>query len=71
LIACNAVRLRDLLHVIPLAELALRPILLANPELPTLNLLLLVGVPLFIAPHIIILRNLIGKVCRRGRAGHV
>ena len=47
----NLFGLADLLHVLALAVIHLRPFLLAHPELPPLNLLPLVGVPLFIALH--------------------
>lgn len=48
----NLFGLADLLHVLALAVIHLRPFLLAHPELPPLNLLPLVGVPLFIALHV-------------------
>lgn len=59
LLAWNIAGLVDLLHVIPLAVIVLRPFILANPDAPTLNLLPLVGVPLFIALHIITIKNLV------------
>jgi hypothetical protein len=58
LLAWNMAGLLDLLHVIPLAVLVLRPFILANPDLPTLNLLPLAGVPMFIALHIVTIKNL-------------
>jgi hypothetical protein len=59
LLVWNVAGLMDLLHVIPLAVLVLRPSILANPDGSTLNLLPLVGVPLFIALHIVTIRNLV------------
>ena len=47
----NLFGLADLLHVLALAVIHLRPFLLSHPELPPLNLLPLVGVPLFIVLH--------------------
>jgi hypothetical protein len=61
LLAWNIAGLLDLLHVIPLAVMVLRPFLLANPDAPTLNLLPMAGVPLFIALHIITIKNLLTK----------
>ncbi|OYY76381.1 MAG: hypothetical protein B7Y43_15165 [Sphingomonas sp. 28-62-20] len=58
LLAWNVAGLIDLLHVIPLAITILRPFIIANPDVPTLNLLPLAGVPLFIALHIVTIRNL-------------
>lgn len=58
LLAWNVAGLIDLLHVIPLAVIILRPFVIANPGAPTLNLLPLAGVPLFIALHIVTIRNL-------------
>jgi hypothetical protein len=48
----NAAGLADLLHVLALGAVHLRPFYLSHPDVPTLNLLPLVGVPLFIALHI-------------------
>jgi hypothetical protein len=58
LLAWNIFGLIDLLHVIALAVFVLRPYFLANPNAAVLNLLPLVGVPLFIALHVITIRNL-------------
>ena len=58
LLTWNIAGLIDLLHVIPLAVIILRPFVIANPDAPTLNLLPLAGVPLFIALHIVTIRNL-------------
>lgn len=62
LLAWNIAGLIDLLHVIPLAVIILRPFVIANPDAPTLNLLPLAGVPLFIALHIVTIRNLAFRV---------
>jgi hypothetical protein len=52
LVAWNAAGLADLLHVLVLGATFLRPFFLSHPELtPPLNLLPLVGVPMFIALH--------------------
>jgi hypothetical protein len=61
LIAWNALGLIDLLHVIMLAAIHLRPFFLAQPDLPTLNLLPLVGVPVFIALHVLTLWGLFAR----------
>lgn len=58
IVAWNVVGLVDLLHVITLAALHLRPFFIVHPELPPLNLLPLVGVPLFIALHALTLWGL-------------
>ena len=62
LLVWNVAGLIDLLHVIPLAVIVLRPFIIANPDAATLNLLPLVGVPLFIALHIITIKNLVSKM---------
>jgi hypothetical protein len=51
LVVWNGVGLADLLHVLVLGALSLRGFYLANPDLPLLGLLPLVGVPAFIAVH--------------------
>jgi hypothetical protein len=51
----NAAGLADLLHVLALGAANLRPFYLANPDMPPLNLLPLVGVPLFVGMHILCL----------------
>jgi hypothetical protein len=67
LIAWNALGLIDLLHVITLAAIHLRPFFLAQPDLPALNLLPLVGVPVFIALHVLTLWGLFAR--RSARTG--
>jgi hypothetical protein len=49
----NLFGLADLLHVLAIGAVTLRPFYLGNPDIPTLNLLPLVGVPLFIALHVL------------------
>jgi hypothetical protein len=55
LTAWNGLGLLDLLHVLALAAVNLRPFYLDNPDLPPANLLPLVGVPMFIALHVMTL----------------
>jgi hypothetical protein len=54
-IAWNIVGLVDLLHVLVLAAINLRPFYLNQPAIPPANLLPLVGVPTFIAIHVMTL----------------
>jgi hypothetical protein len=57
--AWNAVGLADLLHVLVLGAINLRPFFLSHPDIvPPLNLLPLVGVPMFIALHVHVLWGL-------------
>ncbi len=58
LIAWNIFGLADLIDALVQGAIYLRPFFLAHPELPTLNLLPLIGVPLFVASHFAILWNL-------------
>jgi hypothetical protein len=65
LIAWNIIGLMDLLHVLALGAIHLRPFFLSHPDVvPPLNLLPLVGVPLFVALHI---HSLSGLVRRGGQ----
>jgi hypothetical protein len=67
LIAWNIVGLADLLHVLVLGAINLSPFYLANPDVPLLGLLPLVGVPAFIGLHILTLSGLLSQ--RSARAG--
>lgn len=58
ILAWNVAGLVDLLHVLVLGALHLRPFFLMHPEAPTLNLLPLAGVPLLIAFHVVTLFTL-------------
>jgi hypothetical protein len=58
LLAWNIFGLADLVDALLQGAIYLRPFFLAHPELPALNLLPLIGVPLFIASHFVILWNL-------------
>jgi hypothetical protein len=69
LMAWNIFGLMDLLHVLPLAILVLRPFILSNANAPTLNLLPLVGVPVFIAMHIVSLGILVQRAPSHGSSG--
>jgi hypothetical protein len=55
LIAWNGIGLLDLLHVLALGAAFLPPFYQANPDMPPLNLLPLVGVPLLLVLHIMTL----------------
>ncbi|MGB0497914.1 MAG: hypothetical protein ACPGID_06205 [Rubricella sp.] len=62
-LAWNLLGLADLCHVLVLGAVKLVPFFVANPELPFVNLLPLVGVPLLFSLHILSLgypRNRIG-----------
>lgn len=58
LVAWNVVGMIDLTHVLVLGSAFLRPFFLANPDIPPLNLLPLVGVPIFLALHVLTLWGL-------------
>jgi hypothetical protein len=62
LVAWNLVGVADLLHVLVLGAINLRPFFLGHPDIvPPLNLLPLVGVPLFIALHVMTLWGLMRR----------
>lgn len=61
LVAWNALGVIDLLHVLVLAAIHLRPFFILHSDVPTLNLLPLVGVPLFIALHVFSLWGLLSS----------
>jgi hypothetical protein len=63
-IAWNAAGLLDLVHVLILGALYLRGFYLAEPGIAPLNLLPLVGVPVFLALHVL---TLWGLWARRGK----
>jgi hypothetical protein len=67
LLAWNILGLLDLLHVLAVGAINLRPFYLASPEIPGLNLLPLVGVPVFIALHAM---TLFGMIARRKVGEH-
>jgi hypothetical protein len=56
--AWNIAGVMDFAHVLMLGAINLRPFYLANPEVPPLNMLPLVGVPMFFAMHILALWGL-------------
>jgi hypothetical protein len=56
--AWNIAGVMDFTHVLVLGAINLRPFYLANPDVPTLNMLPLVGVPIFFAMHILALWGL-------------
>ncbi len=58
LVAWNIVGAADLVHALALGAANLRPFYLANPDVPSLNMLPLVGVPLFLALHVLTLWGL-------------
>jgi hypothetical protein len=58
LLAWNALGLADLLNVLRLGLLELRPFFSANPEMTPLTLLPLFGVPFFVALHLQLFRTL-------------
>lgn len=58
LIAWNIFGLADLVHVLVLGAINLRPFYLANPDIMLQNLLPMAGVPVFIALHIMTLWGL-------------
>jgi hypothetical protein len=60
-LAWNAIGLADLMHVLALGAVNLRPFYLANPDVAPLNLLPLVGVPVFIALHVLTLWGLTAR----------
>jgi hypothetical protein len=53
--AWNIAGIVDFTHVLVLGAINLRPFYLANPDVPPLNMLPLVGVPIFFAMHILTL----------------
>jgi hypothetical protein len=56
--AWNIAGVMDFTHVLALGAINLRPFYLANPDVPSLNMLPLVGVPIFFAMHILALWGL-------------
>jgi hypothetical protein len=58
----NVIGLADLIHVLALAAIYVRPFFEANPTLPALNLVPLIIVPVFIALHVGALRQALGRL---------
>jgi hypothetical protein len=61
----NIVALADLIHVISLGAIFLRPFFIANPIIPPINMLPLAGVPMLIALHIFALVGLLKRQSRK------
>jgi hypothetical protein len=58
LLAWNIIGLVDLVHVLVVGAIYLEPFFSANPAIPIFGLLPTVGVPMFIALHVVALRGL-------------
>jgi hypothetical protein len=61
IIVWNILGAADLAHVLVLGAITLRPFYLGNPDMAPLNLLPLVGVPLFLALHLLTLGGLLAR----------